>query len=739
MDQASSLSAGLSVTPENDSRDAFVAEKYRVLRTLRRCATSTSYVCRDEARDRQVVLKLLRREWSAQAGVNARFARQVPPALALEHTNVRRLLGSGRTLLGELYLVLEHASGRDLERVLLEESPLSDARVIDIVSQVLSGLSAGHAIGLVHGELSPRRIAFTDAEPSAPGSERVVLDDFVTASAVPARPSATGARPHTEDTEQRLEMPTAAYLSPEQARGDALDARSDVYSAGVLLFRLLTGTEPFKADNPVRLAVMHCVTPPPPPSQYTRVNPMLEAICLRALSKTREARYQSAAQMQEALLAAAHSGEDSNAVARHSWLVPVPAAALVAHEFAGSSPSLAPTERTVQPAARARTAGVMVVAVAAVAMLALLGLSDLRDPSSESATSDEPALEAQPTAAASDAPASDLSARAAPVRGPVNAAPKTNAATATPEANVEAAAPADQPQAGDDVSTRALAGSALTAAVASDPRAVPERAEVATTVRPASRRSRTAQGAKQRARAASPDPRLAPVHIPEPPATARAEASEPTRPVDLASQTLAESLLEVQRAFDPTAAGSTPPPAAASTPGPQTAEAAPAVSQPPVAPSAPPSAAARVATGDKAVTSNPAADRASGQEPAKAARPPAEPPRPLATDEARVVIGAINSHSGVSRASVRNALNQTGLDQCYRAALTRGDASALPVHVTLELTTGMSGRVDSAVLRGAALSRSLQQCIEQVVRAGRVRDVDTGAATASAELTFQPR
>ena len=680
MDQGSSLSTNLGTASEVDLSGEVLAEKYRVLRALGRAAVGTTYLCQHETLDQQVALKVLRIESSRDPDVAARFERGAQAATRLDHVHAVRLLDFGKTAAGELYLALAHVEGRNLGRVLLDEGPMSDQRIVGIMSQLLSALSAAHALGLVHRDLTPENILLRDDDSSRPATDHVMVGDFDTTCMAPTWLPAAGhaAARHLHRAKPDVTTGTAAYISPEQARGEKPDARSDLYSAGVLLFQLLTGTQPFMAETPGKVAVMHCVTPPPPPSGYTQVNPVLETICLKALSKTREARFQSADEMQTALLAAvAHAGRGT--APRRSWLLPLSGSQLLPSVVESRTPSLAPTERVVrQPQAAGRrsitllTAGLAAIAVATIAAL----------PDSQTPLADPPATRARPTVQQQPAALSVAlpPALTVPIEGPV-----ANAPTA-PQLPQPAPAAPTGPQ---------LPQPAPAAPATDGPRKV-------SLLAPTTPRSHHARGAHGATRGPNPEqanatdaPSLAVAAVEQPAAAVSAAPASTTERAD--SEPGREERAVTER-LQPTAAAHV---AASTPPAALTALSAPAL----------------IAT------------------PAQAARPHE---RPHSTTQASVSIGAIATHAAVSKASVRNALNQAGLNHCYRSALDRGEAAARPMQASLDFATNMGGRIVTASLHATDMSQQLRQCLEQVVRAGRVREVDTGAAKASVELSFQP-
>jgi hypothetical protein len=225
----------------------------------------------------------------------ARFQREARAASRLNHPNSINILDFGVAEDGELFIAMEYVDGHDLHHLLSNEWPLSEPRIIRIVSQVLSALADAHSAGVIHRDLKPENVM---VEPRRGGESDVVkvLDFGIakimdTAEAGPAL------------TRAGFVCGTPEYMSPEQAKGAPLDPRSDLYSVGVLLFQLVTRRLPFDADTAVGFATKHLTEPPPPPSRIRPggCSPEMEHLILRALSKDPAARPQTAEAFLEAL------------------------------------------------------------------------------------------------------------------------------------------------------------------------------------------------------------------------------------------------------------------------------------------------------------------------------------------------------------------------------------------------------------------------------------------------------
>jgi len=268
-------------------------DRYQVGDTLGFGGMSEVHRGRDLRLGRDVAVKVLRADLARDPSFQARFRREAQNAASLNHPAIVAVYDTGETA-GETgpvpYIVMEYVDGDTLRDVLKREGPMAPRRAMEIVADVCAALDFSHRHGIVHRDVKPANIMLNRA-----GAVKVM--DFGIARAVSdgqATMTATSAV-----------IGTAQYLSPEQARGESVDARSDVYATGCVLYELLTGQPPFTGDSPVAIAYQHVREAPRPPSEAQPGLPKeLDAIVLKALNKNPLNRYQTAAEMRSDLVRA---------------------------------------------------------------------------------------------------------------------------------------------------------------------------------------------------------------------------------------------------------------------------------------------------------------------------------------------------------------------------------------------------------------------------------------------------
>jgi serine/threonine-protein kinase len=280
-----------------------VAGKFVVEKFLGGGAMGAVYRARDTSLERKVALKVMHPAVAIDPNFVGRFHREARAASRLDHPNSMRVIEFGEEPDGLLYIAMEYLEGRDLYKVIHEDWPLSDARIADVMMKALAALMMAHEMGVIHRDLKPENIMVLNRKDDE-GQDIIKVCDFgiakitETDDAPDNAPKTVGAKLTTAG----LVVGTPEYMSPEQARGEKLDARSDLYSMGIILYQLLTGRTPFLADTALAVVLKHISDAPEPPQRiYPGVHRGLEAICLRALAKTKEDRFQSARDMRTAI------------------------------------------------------------------------------------------------------------------------------------------------------------------------------------------------------------------------------------------------------------------------------------------------------------------------------------------------------------------------------------------------------------------------------------------------------
>ena len=282
-----------------------VSGKYRIEKFLGGGAMGAVYKARFAALEKNVAVKVMHRSIAVDPNFVGRFHREAKAASRLDHPNSMRVIDFGEEPDGLLYIAMEYVEGRDLYRVIHEDWPISNADVGDILMQALAAIAVAHEMGVIHRDLKPENLMMLRAKNDDERDAYVVkVCDFGIAKITEKddEPKAEGGPGGQKLTTQGLVVGTPEYMSPEQARGEKLDARSDIYSIGVILYQLLTGRTPFAGDTPLAVVLKHITEAPAAPSvHYAGVHKGLEAIALKALAKDRNERFQSARQMRNAI------------------------------------------------------------------------------------------------------------------------------------------------------------------------------------------------------------------------------------------------------------------------------------------------------------------------------------------------------------------------------------------------------------------------------------------------------
>ena len=308
-----------------------LAGRYEVRSLIGRGGMAEVHLGFDTRLSRVVAIKMLRRDLAQDSVFQARFRREAQSAASLNHPNIVAVYDTGEEIIEDAtgrsiavpYIVMEYVEGHTVKDLISDGTAVPINEAIEIVSGVLSALQYSHANHLVHRDIKPGNIMLTS-------DGKVKVMDFGIARALTDSQATM--------TQTNAVVGTAQYLSPEQARGETVDARSDLYSTGVVLFELLTGRPPFKGDSAVAVAYQHVEQIPPTPSSILSDIPdSLDRVVLKSLAKNREDRYPSATAMLADLQRVAQ-GLDVGAPPADSWATEVlPAAGLASARTAATT------------------------------------------------------------------------------------------------------------------------------------------------------------------------------------------------------------------------------------------------------------------------------------------------------------------------------------------------------------------------------------------------------------------
>ena len=261
--------------------------RYLLVRKLGTGGMANVYLAEDQELGRRVAIKMLDDRHAQDEQFVERFRREAKNAAGLSHPNVVSIYDRGQAE-GTYYIAMEYLEGRTLKELLVARGPTPIPVAIDYARQILAALGFAHRHGVVHRDIKPHNVAV------APDG-RIKVMDFGIARAGTSQMTETGSI-----------IGTAQYLSPEQAKGAPVGPTSDIYSVGIVLYEMLTGSVPFTGDTPLEIAMKHLsATPEPPSEQRPEVPHELDSIVLRALAKRPEDRYQTAEEMDADLARAA--------------------------------------------------------------------------------------------------------------------------------------------------------------------------------------------------------------------------------------------------------------------------------------------------------------------------------------------------------------------------------------------------------------------------------------------------
>src|SRR3712207_4815472 len=253
-------------------------DRYTLLEVLGGGGMARVYLAHDNVLDRDVALKVMREYFADDEGFVERFRREAKNAASLAHPNIVQVYDQGRSEDGAYYIAMEYVAGGTLKDRILRDGAIEPGAATGVGSQIADALQAAHEKGVIHRDIKPQNVLVT-------GTGDVKVTDFGIARAASSPLTATSAV-----------LGTAGYMSPEQAMGDPVGPQSDLYSLGVVLYEMLTGDLPYRAESPISQAMMHVNEPPRSPREANpEVSKPLDALTLKLLSKAPEDRCPSAA------------------------------------------------------------------------------------------------------------------------------------------------------------------------------------------------------------------------------------------------------------------------------------------------------------------------------------------------------------------------------------------------------------------------------------------------------------
>jgi serine/threonine-protein kinase len=260
-------------------RKDLVDNRYVLVRSLGIGGMGEVYLAHDEVLDRDVALKVLRKQYAGDEGSAERFRREASSAASLSHPNIVQLYNRGETGDGTLYIVMEYVSGGTLQEQIDERGPLEAREAAAVAVQIAEALVAAHERGVIHRDIKPQNVLLDS-------SGDLKVTDFGIARAAASSSASSAA------------FGTAGYISPEQALGEPVGPASDLYSLGVVLYEMLTGELPYTADNPIAVCMKHATEPLRPPRELNPAIPEeMDALVVKLLAKDPAGRYGSAAEL----------------------------------------------------------------------------------------------------------------------------------------------------------------------------------------------------------------------------------------------------------------------------------------------------------------------------------------------------------------------------------------------------------------------------------------------------------
>ncbi len=274
-----------------------VNSRYEIIKTIGEGGMANVYLAKDIILDRNVAIKVLRGDLATDEKFVRRFQREALSASSLSHPNIVEIYDVGEDD-GDYYIVMEYVDGKNLKQLLKKRGKLTAAEVVDIMLQITSAMSVAHDSLIVHRDLKPQNILIKE-------DGEIKITDFGIAMALNA----------TQLTQTNSAMGSVHYFPPEQANGKGSSLKSDVYSLGIMMYELLTGTLPFRGDNAVEIALKHLKEPIPSiRTELPELPQSIENIIIRATAKNPKNRYANAGEMHEDLKTALNKERENEPV-----------------------------------------------------------------------------------------------------------------------------------------------------------------------------------------------------------------------------------------------------------------------------------------------------------------------------------------------------------------------------------------------------------------------------------------
>jgi beta-lactam-binding protein with PASTA domain/predicted Ser/Thr protein kinase len=264
-----------------------LGNRYEILEKIGGGGMALVYRAKDVFLNRIVAIKILREQFTSDEEFVKRFRREAQAVASLSHNNIVSIYDVGHDT-GAYYLVMEMVEGRDLKEIIREKGSFSTREMVEIATQICDALAHAHEHQIIHRDIKPHNIIITSE-----GKAKVT--DFGLARAV-----STATVTHTSNI-----MGSVHYFSPEQARGEIADEKSDLYSLGVVLYEMVTGKLPFEGDSPISIALSKIQNDPVPPREINpQIGEALEKVILRTMAKDPKKRYNSAVELRRNLISA---------------------------------------------------------------------------------------------------------------------------------------------------------------------------------------------------------------------------------------------------------------------------------------------------------------------------------------------------------------------------------------------------------------------------------------------------